>query len=99
ICGSIAHADPAAELPALALALDAEVDVQSVRGKRTILAGELFAGYLTTTLEPDEILVETRFPGAPAGMAWAFLEVSRRPGDFAMVGIVAGLALQAQSNA
>lgn len=93
VCGSLAHADPAAELPALALALDAEVDVQSSRGKRTIAAADFFVDYLTTSLEPDEILVETRFPAAPTGMAWSFKEVSRRHGDFAMVGIVAGLAL------
>ncbi|HEX6511671.1 MAG TPA: FAD binding domain-containing protein [Chloroflexota bacterium] len=97
ICGSIAHADPAAELPALALALDAEMEVQSRRGKRTIPAAEFFVDYLTTSLEPDEILVETRFGGSPPGMAWAFQEVSRRHGDFAMVGVVAGLALDGEA--
>jgi len=99
ICGSIAHADPAAELPALALALDAEMEVQSTRGKRTVAAADFFVDYLTTSLQPDEVLVETRFRGSPARMAWAFLEVSRRHGDFAMVGIVAGLALEASGNA
>ncbi|HEY8693960.1 MAG TPA: FAD binding domain-containing protein [Chloroflexota bacterium] len=99
VCGSIAHADPAAELPALALALDAEMEVQAKRGKRTIAAADFFVDYLTTGLQPDEILVETRLPGPPAGMAWAFMEVSRRHGDFAMVGIVAGLALGAGGNA
>ena len=94
ICGSIAHADPAAELPALALALDAEMEAQSPRGRRRIPAAEFFVDYLTTALEPDEILVETRFPAAPSGITWAFKEVSRRHGDFAMVGIVAGLALE-----
>jgi CO/xanthine dehydrogenase FAD-binding subunit len=94
VCGSIAHADPAAELPALALALDAELDVQAKRGKRTISAAEFYVDYLTTSLEPDEILVETRFPASPKGMAWSFKEVSRRHGDFAMVGIVAGLAVR-----
>ena len=93
ICGSIAHADPAAELPALALALDAEIDVQSTKGKRTVPAADFFVDYLTTSLQPDEILVETRFPGSPPGMAWAFMEVSRRHGDCAMVGIVAGLSV------
>jgi aerobic carbon-monoxide dehydrogenase medium subunit len=99
ICGSIAHADPAAELPALAMALDAEMELQSSRGKRTVAAPDFFVDYLTTSLQPDEILAETRFPGSPAGMAWAFLEVSRRHGDFAMVGIVAGLALEANADA
>lgn len=93
ICGSVAHADPAAELPAIALAMDAEMEVQSARGKRTIAAADFFVDYLTTSLQPDEVLVETRFRGSPSGMAWAFLEVSRRHGDFAMVGLVAGLAL------
>lgn len=93
ICGSIAHADPAAELPALALALEAEMEVVSSRGRRTLAASDFFTDYLTTALESDEILVETRFPSAPKGMAWAFSEVSRRHGDFAMVGLVAGLAL------
>jgi aerobic carbon-monoxide dehydrogenase medium subunit len=99
VCGSIAHADPAAELPALALALDGEMEVQSSRGKRTLAATDFYVDYLTTSLEPDEVLVETRFPGPPDGMAWAFLEISRRHGDFAMVGIVAGLALDAEGKA
>ena len=99
ICGSIAHADPAAELPAVALALDAQMEVQATRGRRSIAAVDFFVDYLTTSLQPDEILVETRFPGSPANMAWAFLEVSRRLGDFAMVGIVAGLAVDAAGTA
>jgi carbon-monoxide dehydrogenase medium subunit len=94
VCGSIAHADPAAELPALALALDAELELHSPRGKRTVPAADFFVDYLTTALEPDEVLVETRLHGSPPGMAWAFQEVSRRHGDFAMVGVVAGLAVQ-----
>lgn len=98
VCGSIAHADPAAELPAVAMALDAEMDVQSTRGKRTIAASEFFVDYLTTALEPDEILVEARFHGSPLGMEWSFMEVSRRHGDFAMVGIVAGLAVDASGG-
>jgi carbon-monoxide dehydrogenase medium subunit len=93
VCGSIAHADPAAELPALALAMDAEMEVRSKRGSRAIPAAAFFVDYLTTALEPDEILVETRFPASSPGMAWSFQEVSRRHGDFAIVGIVAGLAV------
>jgi carbon-monoxide dehydrogenase medium subunit len=81
------------------MAFDAEMEVQSSRGKRTVAVADFFVDYLTTSLQPDEILVETRFPGSPAGMAWAFMEVSRRHGDFAMVGIVAGLALEANANA
>ena len=95
VCGSLAHADPAAELPAIALAMDAELEAQSPRGKRTVPAADFFVDYLTTSLQPDEVLAEARFPASPPGMAWAFQEVSRRHGDFAMVGIVAGLALDA----
>lgn len=95
ICGSLAHADPAAELPALAVALEAELTATGPGGNRTIAAADFFAGYLTTALGPDEILAEARFPAPPTDMAWAFQEVSRRHGDFAMVGIVAGLALNA----
>ncbi|HLY67868.1 MAG TPA: xanthine dehydrogenase family protein subunit M [Chloroflexota bacterium] len=99
VCGSIAHADPAAELPALALALDAEIDAISTRGKRTIPAADFFVDYLTTSLEADEVVSEVRFPAPPEGMDWSFMEVSRRHGDFAMVGIVAGLALQGSAIA
>lgn len=92
ICGSLAHADPAAELPALALALEAEMVVAGPRGTRTIPANGFYVGYLTTALEAADLLVEARFPSAPPDMAWAFLEVSRRQGDFALVGVVAGLS-------
>jgi carbon-monoxide dehydrogenase medium subunit len=85
--GSVAHADPAAELPAVALALDAEVVVRSAaRGERTITAADFFQGFLTTALEPDEVLVAIRFPAAGPGTGVAFEEAARRHGDFAMVG-------------
>ncbi len=93
ICGSIAHADPAAELPALALALGAEMVALSSNGTRTIQSDEFFASFFTTSLLPNEILTEVRFVAPPEEMAWSFLEVSRRHGDFAMVGVVAGLRL------
>ena len=87
IGGSLAHADPASELPAVMALLDAELVAQSSRGQRTLRADEFFVSYFTTQLEPDEILAEVRLPAWPAGAGWAFLEVSRRHGDFAMVGV------------
>jgi carbon-monoxide dehydrogenase medium subunit len=91
--GSIAHADPAAELPAVALALDAELLAASSSGERTIAAGDFFAGFLTTSLAPEELLVEVRLPGLAAGHGVAFIELARRHGDFALVGVAAALAL------
>src|SRR6266446_542047 len=83
--GSIAHADPAAELPAVLLAHGGSVQVKGPRGTRQIAAIDLFRAYLTTALEPDEILTEVRFPRYPAGTGWCFMEESRRHGDFAIV--------------
>src|SRR3984885_3989996 len=91
--GSLAHADPAAELPAVARALDAEFVVRSESGERVIPAAEWFEGYLTTSRRPEEILVELRFPEAQPGPGVAFQEVARRHGDFTMVGLAASLTL------
>ena len=85
VCGSLAHCDPAAELPVLALALDADVVATGPRGQRVIPARDLFVTYLTTTLQPDEILTEARFPTLRPRMGWGFAELSRRTGDFAIV--------------
>ena len=94
IGGSVAHADPAAELPAVALALDAELTAQSAaRGPRPIAAADFFEGFLSTTLEPDEILVRVTFPTAKPGTGTAFTEAARRHGDFAIVGLAASLTL------
>ena len=93
IGGSLAHADPAAELPAVARALDAEFVVRSESGERVIPAAEWFEGYLATARRPDEILVEVRFPAAEPGTGASFQEVARRHGDFAMVGLAASLTL------
>jgi CO/xanthine dehydrogenase FAD-binding subunit len=93
ICGSIAHADPAAELPALALALEAEMTLSSAKGARSVGAETFFQSFFTTALAANEILTEVRFPAPPKDSAWSVLEISRRHGDFAIVGIVAGLAL------
>jgi CO/xanthine dehydrogenase FAD-binding subunit len=89
IGGSIAHADPSAEYPAVLTALDGEVIVQGPKGRRTLKPGALFETYLTTSLAPDELLVEVRLPTTPAGAGHAFEEFARRHGDFAIVGIAA----------
>jgi carbon-monoxide dehydrogenase medium subunit len=93
IGGSIAHADPAAELPAVLLALDGEVEATSRRGARSISASELFRGFLTTSLAPDELLTGVRFPPWTPGTGWSFQEFSRRSGDFAIAGVAATLRL------
>jgi len=90
--GSLAHADPAAELPAVLLALDGEVVAKSVRGERVIPARSLFLSALTTALAEDELLVEIRLPLAPKRSA-AFIEVSRRHGDFALIGAAVSVRL------
>jgi aerobic carbon-monoxide dehydrogenase medium subunit len=89
VCGSLAHADPAAELPAVALALDSTFVVRSVRGERLIAASDFFEGFLTTALAPDELLCEVRFPSTSPWAMCAVHEVARRHGDYAMVGLAA----------
>ena len=91
IGGSLAHADPAAELPAAALALGAELVARGPHGERAIRAEDFFRSYLTTALEPDELLVEVRLP-AMSGRS-SFHEVARRHGDFALVGAAAIVAV------
>jgi carbon-monoxide dehydrogenase medium subunit len=86
--GSIAHADPAAELPAVALALDAEMVVRGSGGERLIPAAAFFEGPFTTVLGPDELLTEIRFP-VRAGARTTFIELARRSGDFALAGVAA----------
>ena len=93
IGGSLAHADPAGELPAVARALDAEFVVRGSAGERVIAAADWFEGYLVTARRPDEILAEVRFPVAAPGTGVAFQEVTRRHGDFAIVGLAASLTL------
>jgi carbon-monoxide dehydrogenase medium subunit len=90
--GSLAHADPAAELPAMALAYDAEFRAVGPAGERRIKAADFFVTYLTTALEPTEILTEVRFPALPPRTGWSFIELARRHGDFALTGVVAQLA-------
>jgi carbon-monoxide dehydrogenase medium subunit len=88
--GSIAHADPVAELPCVALTLDAELVATGPRGRRVIAAVDFFGGFLTTALEPDEVLVEVRFP---ASGATAFREFSRKSGDFAVTAAAVDLTI------
>src|SRR3989440_6722808 len=92
--GSLAHADPAAELPALAVALDATFTVVNTSGsERTIPSDEFFVSFLTTALGSGELLREVSFPGLAAGSGWSFMEVARRHGDFALVGVAATCTL------
>ncbi|MFQ5699982.1 MAG: FAD binding domain-containing protein [Myxococcota bacterium] len=91
--GSMAQADPAGEYPALAVALDAELVAVGPNGPRSIPACEFFVGALTTALADDEILTEVRLPRVPDGTGWSFLEIARRPGDFAMAGAATTLTL------
>jgi len=90
--GSLAHADPAAELPAVAVALDATLVARSSRGERRIDAAEFFSGPFTTALADDELLTSVEFPAS--GGSWAFIEVVRRAGDFALGIAAVGLGVQ-----
>ncbi len=94
VCGSLAHADPAAELPAAASVLDAEIVLARQGGERRLSVDEFFTGWLTTAVEPDELVVEALFPALPAGAGTAFVEVGRRHGDFALVGVAAVLTIR-----
>jgi CO/xanthine dehydrogenase FAD-binding subunit len=88
IGGSLAHADPAAELPAVCVACDAELSIARHGGAtKTVRAVEFFKGFFTTALEPNDILVSIRFPAWPASRRHGFVELSRRHGDFAIVGV------------
>src|SRR5215468_920418 len=84
--GSLAHADPAAEMPGIAMTCDAEIAVVGKSGAHAIQAANFFQGALTTALTADEIIVEIRLPPWPAGRRWGFEEFARRRGDFAMAG-------------
>ena len=93
VCGSLAHADPAAELPAVALALDAELVCRSNSGERTIAAADFYVGYLTSSLDDTELLTAVRFPPWPPRTGWSVQEVSRRHGDYALVGLATVVGL------
>lgn len=89
--GSIAHADPASELPAVALALDAELEIAGAGGSRTVPASDFFVGTWTTTVGEDEILSAVHFPVWSGNTGFAVEEVARRSGDFALAGVVAAV--------
>jgi carbon-monoxide dehydrogenase medium subunit len=93
IGGSLVHADPAAEYPAVALVLGAEIRATGPEGERTIEAEDLFVTYLTTALEPTEMVTEVRLPALSARMGWSFMEVARRHGDFALAGVAVTVTL------
>jgi carbon-monoxide dehydrogenase medium subunit len=94
VCGSAAHGDAAAEVPAVSVALDAEMVVAGPGGVRTVAARDFFRSYLTTALAPDEILIAVRFPVAGPGDGSAFLELARRRGDYAIAGVAARVTLR-----
>jgi len=91
--GSLAHADPSAELPVVAIALDAVIHVEGKNGRRAVAARDFYVGLLTTALEPEEILVEVEIPAQPPNTGSAFVENSRRLGDYAQAGAAAVLTL------
>jgi aerobic carbon-monoxide dehydrogenase medium subunit len=95
--GSTAHADPAAEIPAVVMALDATMRIRNAAGSRQVSAADFFRGFLTTALAADELLTAVELPVAPPGTGAAFLEVARRHGDFALVGAAVQLTLRGGS--
>ncbi len=94
IGGSIAHADPAAELTTVLTTLGGEVTAHGPGGTRAIAAPDLFVTYLTTSLDAREVLTEVRFPTLPPGAGWSWMEIARRHGDFALAGVGVVLALR-----
>lgn len=95
VCGSLAHADPAAEWPALTMAMDATFVIHGPEGERRVPAADFFISYFTTCLEPQEMLTEVCIPALPPKAGYSFLEVSRRYGDFALVGMAVWLTADA----
>jgi aerobic carbon-monoxide dehydrogenase medium subunit len=93
--GSLSHADPAAELPAVCLACDARISITNKIRTRTVAAADFFTGFFSTALEPNEILTEVRFAAWPAARRAGFVELSRRHGDFALVGVALTMDLDA----
>ena len=93
--GSLAHSDPAAEIPAVVAALGGTLVVRNAKGTRSLSSDQFFTGYLSTALEPDELLVGMRLPVGAPRTGHAFIEVSRRHGDFALVGVAAVITLDA----
>ena len=98
IGGNLAHADPASELPAVMVALEAQFTLSSVRGKRTLPADQFFVAPLTTSLQTGEMLTEIRIPAVVSRTGGAFVEMARRAGDFALVGVAALITLDASGR-
>jgi CO/xanthine dehydrogenase FAD-binding subunit len=96
--GNLAHADPASEMPAVVLALGGRLRARSGKGERWIAAEDFFVSALTTALAADEMLIEIELPVAPPGTGVAFLELSRRRGDFALMGVAAVVGLAADGT-
>ena len=92
--GSFAHADPTAEYPAVALALDMEMVVVCANGQRIVPAADFFVTFLTTDIDSTEILTEVRMPVLPSGCGWSFQELTRRNGDFALAGAAVTLNIE-----
>ncbi len=97
--GSLAHADPASEMPCIAVTCEAELRVLGTGGERRIKAADFFLGPLTTALAEDEIILEVRLPPWPPHRRWAFSEFARRPGDFALAGVAVFYDLDAEGRA
>jgi carbon-monoxide dehydrogenase medium subunit len=98
IGGNLAHADPASEMPAIVVTLAGRLRAQSMKGERWIAAADFFVGALSTALEPDEMLTEVELPVAPLRSGACFMEVSRRRGDFAIIGVACTLRLDEQGR-
>lgn len=98
IGGSLAHADPAAELPVILVALEGSLVIQNRDGTRTVTAADFFQGLFTTALEPEDVLVEVIVPPSTGEFGWSFVEFARRRGDYALLGVAAGLAVDADGN-
>lgn len=93
-CGSVCHADPAAEMPMMSLLLNGIVHIASPRGKRVLAAQDFFIGSLVTALEPDELVTEIEIDMLPPGTGWGFEEFARRHGDYALAAVAVTMQRQ-----
>lgn len=98
IGGSLAHADPAAELPVILVALDGRLVIRNQKGTREVAASDFFQGLFVTALQPEDMLVEVILPRPAAGTGFAFNEFARRRGDYALLGVAAGLELDSSGT-
>jgi carbon-monoxide dehydrogenase medium subunit len=97
--GSLAHADPAAELPGITVTCEAQIELAGPQGRRSVPAEKFFTGALSTVLGHDELIVAVRFPSWPKSRRWGFDELSRRRGDFALAGVAVYFDLDADGRA